>query len=264
MYVYWFYHHIYYLSLNTFPALQKDRQLRGKYPITGANKFQPDEETFALDKNIHKSYLEALISRGLYFTAVHEALFNMPRNLGIAGGTEKEENVDRAARKNPGKYHDAGNADNIDRRGKYQPADNEGNEARSYCDETYSQRNVSFLTFPFFSSRIKECEWRFFLFRMVLQDVDKVDQTMDEIREQMDMANEVSAAIAQPEMLGVGAADSELLEELEQLEQEQLDKQLLGAGKAPTTRIKAPPKEEELDEEEAELAELRESMGVMN
>ncbi|OMJ26936.1 Vacuolar-sorting protein SNF7 [Smittium culicis] len=41
-------------------------------------------------------------------------------------------------------------------------------------------------------------------------NIDKVDQTMDEIREQMDLANEVSTAISQPELLerasgGVGA-----------------------------------------------------------
>ncbi|OMJ23517.1 Vacuolar-sorting protein SNF7 [Smittium culicis] len=35
-------------------------------------------------------------------------------------------------------------------------------------------------------------------------NIDKVDQTMDEIREQMDLANEVSTAISQPELLGMG------------------------------------------------------------
>ncbi|OLY80680.1 Vacuolar-sorting protein SNF7 [Smittium mucronatum] len=101
-------------------------------------------------------------------------------------------------------------------------------------------------------------------------NIDKVDQTMDEIREQMDLANEVSAAISQPELLGMSSNESELLEELELLEQEQLDKQLLNAERPPVSAIKPPvkqvvaPKTEEEEEEDAELAELRESMGMMN
>ncbi|PVU90463.1 hypothetical protein BB559_002864 [Furculomyces boomerangus] len=97
--------------------------------------------------------------------------------------------------------------------------------------------------------------------------IEKVDQTMDEIRDQMDLANEVSAAISQPELLGLGANDSELLEELELLEQEQLDKQLLNAERPPVSAVKNPTKPvfvQEEEEEDAELAELRESMGLTN
>ncbi|KAJ2077949.1 ESCRT-III subunit protein snf7 [Coemansia sp. RSA 988] len=64
-------------------------------------------------------------------------------------------------------------------------------------------------------------------------DIDKVDQTMDDIRDQMDLANEVSEAISRPEMFGVDLNDDELNAELEELEQEELDKQLLRAEKAP-------------------------------
>ncbi|PVU87794.1 hypothetical protein BB560_006435, partial [Smittium megazygosporum] len=98
-------------------------------------------------------------------------------------------------------------------------------------------------------------------------NIDKVDQTMDEIREQMDLANEVSVAISQPEIMGMTADDSDILAELELLEQEQLDKQILSAAKPPTTGVKVTPAKElpAVDEEEdAELAELRESMGIAN
>ena len=59
------------------------------------------------------------------------------------------------------------------------------------------------------------------------RNIDKVDETMDEIREQMDLANDVSNAISEP--LGdQGLFDEdELDEELNQLEQEELDSTLL-------------------------------------
>ncbi|KAI9503444.1 ESCRT-III subunit protein snf7 [Coemansia spiralis] len=98
-------------------------------------------------------------------------------------------------------------------------------------------------------------------------DVDKVDETMDEIREQMDLANEVSEAISQPQMFGMELDEDELNAELEELEQEELDKRLLDAEHValprPPVAIKqqsssAPVEEDEDDE----LAELRESMGM--
>ncbi|KAJ1526492.1 Transmembrane 9 super member 1, partial [Nowakowskiella sp. JEL0078] len=50
---------------------------------------------------------------------------------------------------------------------------------------------------------------------------------MDEIRDQMDLANEISDAISQPVGFGLDMDEDELNEELELLEQEQLDEELL-------------------------------------
>ncbi|KAJ3192692.1 hypothetical protein HK101_006114 [Irineochytrium annulatum] len=101
-------------------------------------------------------------------------------------------------------------------------------------------------------------------------DINKVDATMDEIREQMDLANEVSEAIAQPVNFGVEFDEDELNEELELLEQQELDAQMLdtglvGAPEVPTQAVPAvaqPPRpvKQVVDEEDAELAELKASM----
>ncbi|KAJ2893099.1 ESCRT-III subunit protein snf7 [Coemansia aciculifera] len=65
--------------------------------------------------------------------------------------------------------------------------------------------------------------------------IDKVDQTMEDIREQMDLATEVSDAISQPQLFGAQIDDDQLLEELEELEQQELDRQLLGLGRVPVS-----------------------------
>lgn len=54
---------------------------------------------------------------------------------------------------------------------------------------------------------------------------------MDDIREQMDLANEISDAISQPVGFGVEFDEEELNAELEELEQEALDEKLLETGK---------------------------------
>jgi len=54
---------------------------------------------------------------------------------------------------------------------------------------------------------------------------------MDDIREQMDLANEISDAIAQPINFGDVIDEDELNAELEGLEQEELDMQLLETDK---------------------------------
>ncbi|KAI9173149.1 ESCRT-III subunit protein snf7 [Blastocladiella emersonii ATCC 22665] len=106
-------------------------------------------------------------------------------------------------------------------------------------------------------------------------DINKVDQTMDEIRDQMDLANEISDAISQPVGMGMDMDEDELNAELELLEQEELDSKLLGlenvpisAPNVPTTEpaVAQPPrptKGQVIDEdEEAELAMLKASMAV--
>lgn len=112
-------------------------------------------------------------------------------------------------------------------------------------------------------------------------NVDKVDATMDDIREQMDLANEINAAISTPLGMDYGLDEEELDAELEQLEQSEMEKAMLdvktpasatkSAGSvppinvsagtmpaAPATAAAAPVK----DDEDAELEELRASMAL--
>ncbi|KAJ3045017.1 ESCRT-III subunit protein snf7 [Rhizophlyctis rosea] len=109
-------------------------------------------------------------------------------------------------------------------------------------------------------------------------DINKVDATMDDIRDQMDLANEISDAISQPVNFGVEFDEDELNEELELLEQEELDAKLLdtGAGvsvgslpEVPDTAVPAiaqPPRPVRTQaittEEDAELEALKASMSM--
>ncbi|KAF9334255.1 ESCRT-III subunit protein snf7 [Podila minutissima] len=90
-------------------------------------------------------------------------------------------------------------------------------------------------------------------------DINKVDQTMEEIRDQMELANEISDVISQPVGFGVEMDEDDLLAELDELEQEELDKKLMETDR-PLQMPSVPIHPEEEDEEEAELRELRESM----
>lgn len=113
------------------------------------------------------------------------------------------------------------------------------------------------------------------------RNIDKVDETMDDIREQMDLANEISEAISQPVNFGVEFDEDELTLELEALEQEEvdaisLDVGLQGLPRVPTdipgnlllnvSAIAQPPrpnKEKKVkDDVDDELAELQASMAM--
>lgn len=59
-------------------------------------------------------------------------------------------------------------------------------------------------------------------------NVDDVHDMMDDIAEQNDMANEISTAISSAVGFGQDVDEDELEKELEELEQEELDKELLG------------------------------------
>ncbi|KAG8694189.1 ESCRT-III subunit protein snf7 [Ceratobasidium sp. 428] len=98
--------------------------------------------------------------------------------------------------------------------------------------------------------------------------IDKVDATMDQVREQMELTEEISQAISNPlGMTGVDVDEDELKEELAELEQEELNDRLMGADRAPvhTPAVTAGPstvsagraKETEEDAEERELRELQ-------
>jgi charged multivesicular body protein 4 len=58
-------------------------------------------------------------------------------------------------------------------------------------------------------------------------DVDDVHTLMDDVAEQQEIANEISDAISNPVGFGQDVDEDELMAELEDLEQEELDKQLL-------------------------------------
>ncbi|KAF2087726.1 hypothetical protein K490DRAFT_41189 [Saccharata proteae CBS 121410] len=104
--------------------------------------------------------------------------------------------------------------------------------------------------------------------------IDKVDQTMYELREQHAIGEEISEAIGQP--MGNQALDEdELDEELAELQQEELDNKMLKTGTVPITdevhrlptaatgelKSKTPARVEEDDEEE-ELRKLQAEMAM--
>jgi charged multivesicular body protein 4 len=103
-------------------------------------------------------------------------------------------------------------------------------------------------------------------------NVDKVEDTMDEIREQVELADEISEAISRP----VGSEyidEDELDEELAQLQQEEADKVAQPVEKVrpdkvnhlpnfPTTNKTAPQSVTEDDEDEQALKALQAEMGL--
>lgn len=103
-------------------------------------------------------------------------------------------------------------------------------------------------------------------------NVDKVDQTMDSIREQMDLTNEISDAISNPVGMGNQVDEDELKAELEALEQEELDDRLAGAERAPVHAPTSPvgvtsgrervAQRQEEDDEEAQLRQLQAELAM--
>ncbi|KAG0230031.1 ESCRT-III subunit protein snf7 [Actinomortierella wolfii] len=96
-------------------------------------------------------------------------------------------------------------------------------------------------------------------------DINKVDSIMEEIREQMDLAEEVSNAISEPGAFGIDLDEDELTKELEELEQEELDKQLMETQAQPRIGLPSVPTHVPVaveDEDDAELKELQASMAM--
>ncbi|ODQ65818.1 Snf7-domain-containing protein [Nadsonia fulvescens var. elongata DSM 6958] len=98
-------------------------------------------------------------------------------------------------------------------------------------------------------------------------NVDKVDSTMDEIRDQVAISEEIGDAISRP--LGQEIDEDELLDELADMEQEQLDAKMVHAGPAPAhnlpslgSGLKHPVEVEEEEDEEEELARLQAEMAL--
>lgn len=103
--------------------------------------------------------------------------------------------------------------------------------------------------------------------------VDKVDETMDKLREQNALSEEIVNAITNNQ-LGDPIDEDELEEELEALEQEKLDEQMLNTGtvrasepihrlpQAVNGELKGKAKAIEEDDEEAELRKLQAEMAM--
>lgn len=70
--------------------------------------------------------------------------------------------------------------------------------------------------------------------------MDQVHDMMDDIAEQQDVAREISDAISNPVAFGSDVDEDELLKELEEIEQEELDKELLGVP-SPDLDLPEPP-----------------------
>merc|ERR1712168_497652 len=94
-------------------------------------------------------------------------------------------------------------------------------------------------------------------------DIDKVDDMMADIQESQDVSNEIADAIARPMGFQDDVDEDDLLAELEEMEQEELDKELVGIGSqpvpdldlpAPGTSIPAQPAKQQEDDELDELA----------
>lgn len=65
--------------------------------------------------------------------------------------------------------------------------------------------------------------------------IDQVDETMDELRNQQQLGEEIANAITSAP-LGEQIDEGELEDELEQLEQERMDEQMLKTGTVPVGR----------------------------
>ena len=102
------------------------------------------------------------------------------------------------------------------------------------------------------------------------RDIDKVDNTMDSIREQMALTNEISEAISNPLGMGNELDEDELREELQELEQDELHNRLVGAEAAPAHHISTPTavptttatSQTTADDEDAELRALQAELAM--
>jgi len=100
-------------------------------------------------------------------------------------------------------------------------------------------------------------------------DMSKIDDTVEEIREQMEITQQIANAISDPLNLGLDGLDEEELNaELADLEQEVLDERLSGADRvpvaSPVSKVAATPAKTVTveDEEEEELRQLQASLAM--
>ncbi|KAM9342163.1 charged multivesicular body protein 4b-like [Pholidichthys leucotaenia] len=91
-------------------------------------------------------------------------------------------------------------------------------------------------------------------------NIDQVDDLMQDITEQQELAQEISDAISKPVGFGEDFDEDELLAELDELEQEELDKNLLDIEgpettplpNVPSTSLPSKPAKKEEDEDDME------------
>lgn len=91
-------------------------------------------------------------------------------------------------------------------------------------------------------------------------DIDKVDDLMQDITEQRELAQEISDAISKPVGFGEEFDDDELLAELDELQQEEVERSLLEIGgsenvnlpNVPSTSLPSRGAKKEEDEDEME------------
>ncbi|XP_078072184.1 charged multivesicular body protein 4b-like [Mustelus asterias] len=91
-------------------------------------------------------------------------------------------------------------------------------------------------------------------------DLDKIDEMMQDITEQQEIAQEISDAISHPAAFGSEFDEDELLAELEELEQEELTKKMTkGLPKVPTTSLpsRQVKTQKKTKEEDASLKHLK-------
>ncbi|XP_072237580.1 charged multivesicular body protein 4b [Leuresthes tenuis] len=95
-------------------------------------------------------------------------------------------------------------------------------------------------------------------------DIDKVDDLMAEITEQQEVAQEISDVISRPVGFGEEFDEDDLMAELEELEQEELDKNLLEIEgtedvplpSVPSTSLPSRPAKKKVEEDEDDMADL--------
>ncbi|KAM9364497.1 charged multivesicular body protein 4b [Pholidichthys leucotaenia] len=95
-------------------------------------------------------------------------------------------------------------------------------------------------------------------------DIDKVDDLMADITEQQEVAQEISDVISRPIGFGEDYDEDELMAELEDLEQEELDKNLLEIEgtedvplpSVPSTSLPSRPAKKKVEEDEDDMADL--------
>lgn len=95
-------------------------------------------------------------------------------------------------------------------------------------------------------------------------DIDKVDDLMADITEQQEVAQEISDVISRPIGFGEDYDEDELMAELEELEQEELDKNLLEIEgtedvplpSVPSTSLPSRPAKKKEEEDEDDMADL--------
>ncbi|KAG8903738.1 hypothetical protein FRB99_002829 [Tulasnella sp. 403] len=97
--------------------------------------------------------------------------------------------------------------------------------------------------------------------------IERVDATMDSIREQMELTNEISGLISDPMNLGIENNDEELKAQLAELEAEKLDEVLGRVERVPQHVPSVPTAEtskqrEQESEEDRELRELQASLAM--